>query len=191
MINEKFIILAALINIAGGIHYIVDTIRGRAIPNRVTWFLWSLAPMLTFAAQIKQHVGWSALFTFTTFTIPIVTFLACFVNKKSYWKISKLDIFCASLSALGLILWQLTKVGNIAILFGILADFAAAVPTLIKSYKDPESESWVGFGSGFLAAFITLLTIKTHSFQASAFALYFVMITATLVYLIRFRKRTA
>lgn len=141
MINENFVYLGLIITSWGGVSYLVNTIQGKIQPNRVTWLLWSLAPLIAFAAQVKQDVGIQSLLTFVIGFEPLLIFLASFVNKKSYWKISRMDKTFGALSIIGLILWQLTGVGNIAIFFSILADGMAAVPTIIKSYQHPESES--------------------------------------------------
>jgi hypothetical protein len=59
-------------------------------------------------------------------------FLASFVNKKAYWKLEKFDYICGISSALALLLWWLTKEPAIAIVFAIISDAFAAIPTLIK-----------------------------------------------------------
>ena len=81
-----------------------------------------VAAFTVFAAEIKQGVGIESLIPFISGLFPLLIFLSSFVNKKAYWKITKFDVGCGLLSVLGLILWQVTKVGNIAIAFGILAD---------------------------------------------------------------------
>lgn len=187
MINENFIFLAAFINILGGISYLIDVLKGKAIPNRVTWLLWALAPGLAFAAQVKQGVGLTAVFTFTTFFLPLLVFIASYVNKQSVWKLSKVDYVCGALSLIGLMVWLITGEGNIAIIAAILADGFAAIPTLIKSYHEPHTENWIGYAAGAIGAFITLLTIETFTFENTAFAGYIFLMTTTLVFLIGIR----
>lgn len=50
-------------------------------------------------------------------------------------------------------------------LFGILADALAAVPTLTKAYKEPESESDTIFWFGVVNASIGLLIVDTWTFE--------------------------
>lgn len=57
MINENFVILGAIIGFIGGLSYLVSTIKGKTRPNRATWFLWALASLIAFSAEIKQGVG--------------------------------------------------------------------------------------------------------------------------------------
>jgi len=187
MINENFVILGAVIGFAGSLSYIVATIKGKTKPNRVSWFLWALAPLIAFIAEMKQGVGIQSLMTFMVGFGPLLVFLASFINKKAEWKISRLDWFCGFLSLAGLFLWYITKVGNIAIIFAILADGFAAVPTIIKSYHFPETENWHVFLTSIINAGITLLTIKTWNFAHYGFPIYILIICLILFILIRFK----
>ncbi len=187
MINENFVYLGTVIVALGGASYLVATLKGTVQPNRVTWFLWSLAPLIVFAAQIKQGVGAQSWLTFIMGFEPLLILLATFANKKSYWKIKKLDIYFGAISIIGLILWQITGVGNIAILFSIIADAMAAMPTIIKSFNYPESESSPAYLASVIGASITLLTIKKWNFETYAFSLYILAVCLILTLLIMFK----
>lgn len=187
MLNPNFVYLGVAIIALGGVSYLIKTLRGTVQPNRVTWFLWSLAPLIAFAAQIKQGVGIQSLLTFIVGAEPLLVLLATFVNKKSYWKISKLDLTFGALSIVGLILWQVTGVGNIAILFSIMADAMAATPTIIKSFHHPESESAFTYFTSVVGALITLLTINRWNFATYGFSLYIFIVCLILTLLIQFK----
>lgn len=187
MIDERFIILGIILGFLGSINYLIDTVKGKVRPNRVTWFLWALAPLLAFFAEIQQGVGLHSLLTFSVGFSPLLVFIASFFNKKAEWKITKFDIWCGVLSLIGLSMWAITTVGNIAIFFAILADGLAAIPTIVKSYKAPETESWVVFFFGMINSGITLLAIKTWDFAHYGFPLYIFVITSIFVLLIKFK----
>ncbi len=187
MIDERFVFVGLFLAVIGGLSYLIDTIKGKTTPNRVTWFLWALAPLIAFSAQLQQGVGLTALLTFIVGFNPLLIFLASFVNKKAVYKLTKLDLVCGVLSIVGIILWQVTDIGNLAILFSILADALAGVPTIVKSYKNPETESYAIFLLGAINAAITLLTIKVWDFAHYAFPLYILGICILLFSLIRFK----
>lgn len=187
MINENFVLLGALICLIGGGSYILDTLKGKAKPNRVTWGLWTVAVMIAFAAEVKQGVGILSLATFVNGFITLLIFIASFVNKKAYWKLTKFDAFCGLLSAGGLILWYFTKNPNIAILFSIFADLTAGIPTLIKSYKFPETENWHDFAASAINVGIAMLTLRIFSFAYLAFPLYLFCYDTTAFVLIKFK----
>lgn len=187
MLHQNFVFLGAVIFFFGSIGYFVETLQGKVKPNRVTWFLWSLAPLIAFFAEIKQGVGIQSLLTFMYGLIPAIIFVASFVNKKAYWKITRFDIVCGILSVAGIILWQITQVGNIAIFFSIAADALAALPTITKSFREPETENYVLYLTNSLSAGVTLLTIKTWHFAEFAFPLYIFVLTFILTVLIKFK----
>src|SRR5829696_4753108 len=120
MLHPNFVIVGTIIGSIGALSYIIDTIKGRVKPNRVSFLLWSIAPFVAFAAMLKQGVGISSLMTFSTGFLPLLVFMASFVNKKAEWKITRFDLVCGFLSLIGLALWLITKVGNVAITFSIL-----------------------------------------------------------------------
>ena len=175
MINSNWIYVGVAVQTLGGIGYLIDTLRGKVKPNKVGWLLWSIAPLVAFFAMIKQDVGPEAWATFIVGFLPLLVFIASFVNKKAYWEITKLDYICGALSVLGLVLWMVTKVGNVAILFSILADALASFLTIYKSYKEPESESYPVFLLGIVNGLIALLIIKDWNFQNYAFNLYILL----------------
>jgi uncharacterized membrane protein YccC len=110
MLNHNFVIVGTLIGAAGAFVYLWQTIKGKVKPNKVSFLLWSIAPMIAFAAQINQKVGLESLMTFSTGFLPFLTFIASFINKNAEWKLTRFDLACGILSVVGLILWLITKV---------------------------------------------------------------------------------
>ncbi|MFA5926591.1 MAG: hypothetical protein WCT32_02120 [Patescibacteria group bacterium] len=187
MISENFVYLGALINLLGGASYIKDTIQGKIQPNRVSWGLWGIGVLVAFSAEISQGVGIQSLATFMVGFVPLLVFFASFVNKKAFWKITKFDLLCGALSVIGLILWRLTSIGNVAIMFSIFSDLMAGIPTLKKAYRYPESENWIEFMSSFISVTLAMLSLKNWSFAYFAFPLYIFFYDLTGVLLIKFK----
>jgi len=187
MINSNFVYLGVLFQFVGGMSYLIDTVKGTIQPNRVSWFLFVLAPALAYFAQLQQGVGPEIWATFIVWFVPFLILIATFVNKKAVWKLSKLDLICGALSLLGLTLWAITKVGNIAIIFAMLADGLACVPTLVKSWYNPDSESDSVFLLGTINSLIGILVIQNWHFENYAFTTYMFFANLTLALVIRFR----
>jgi len=187
MLDEKFIILGALLSFYGGLNYLIATLKGEAKPNRVSWVLWTLAPLIAFSAELQKGVGLASLMTFMVGFNPLMVVIASFVNKKAYWRLSKMDYVYGSISVFALIIWKLTGEGNLAILFAILADGFASIPTIIKSYRNPETENSPIFFFGMVNAGITLLTIKTWNFAHIGFPIYILLLCAFVYVLIKFK----
>ncbi|MHB8220618.1 MAG: hypothetical protein ACYDHU_09920 [Acidimicrobiales bacterium] len=177
MLNVHFVIAGAVIGLAGSAGYAVDTIRGRTQPNRVTWLLWGAVPLLAFAVELRSGVGLRAVMALSVGLGPLAVFAASFVNRSSVWRIGRLDYACGALSVAGIAVWLATSDGLAALCAAIAADALAGVPTLVKSWRSPESESAVAYWGSLANAAVTLLTVTTITAAEVAFPLYIVVIT--------------
>jgi hypothetical protein len=187
MISENFVYFAFALSMVGTLSYLVAMLRGKAKPNRVTFLMWALAPLIGFFGQLSEGVGVQSLFTLSVAVGPLAVVALSFFVKQSYWKLGKIDYAFGVLAAIGIILWQVTDNGLYAIVFSILADFLAAIPTLIKSYYHPETENATAFGLSSVASVVTLLTLDNWRFEDYAFSLYILFIGIVFYSLIQFK----
>ena len=114
----------------------------------------------------------------------MLVFISSFFNKKAEWKIVKLDIVCGVLSVIGLILFLITKEGNVAIIFGIIADLLAGIPTIVKSYHHPASENIWPYFAGVINPGIVILTITDWNFEYFGFPIYLIFYNLTVTLLL-------
>jgi hypothetical protein len=178
VIDVHFVILGAVIGIAGMLSYVRDTLRGVTQPNRVTWLMWAVAPLIAFSAEVQAGVGLRSLMTFVVGFGPLLIFASSFANRRSAWRIGPFDWLCGALSAAGLIIWLATRHGTVAVVASIAADALAATPTLRKSWSAPETESASAYVTAALNAFITVLTIDRFTTADAAFPLYILVIAS-------------
>jgi len=172
VLDVHFVYLGAAFGLIGSAMYAVDTVRGRVQPNRVTWLLWAVAPLLAFAVEVNTGVGLRSLMTFVVGFGPLVVFAASFVNQSSVWKLGSLDYACGLLSVAGTIGWLVSRQGMVALAAAIGADALAAVPTVVKSWRVPGSESAGVYVGAFANAAVTLLTVDRASTAVVAFPIY-------------------
>lgn len=187
MISEKFVFVGFTLSLIGASSYVLHTLQGKTRPNRVTWLMWALAPLVAFAAEIHEGVGIQALLTFMVGFGPLMVLTASFINRKAVWKVTRFDIWCGILSFLGLILWLVTRHGNIAIALAIAADGLAAIPTVRKSWTNPESESYLIYLLASMNATIVLLTIDNWNFATYGFPIYIAAFSFSVFCLIKFK----
>lgn len=178
MLPEYCATIGAVIGSLGGAYYLYDTITGRAQPNRVTWLLWGIFPMVVFAAQRVQGVNEISWVSFGSGLMPLLVFVASLVNPKAYWKSAPRDYYLMAAALIGITLWAVTDNPNLALLFSLLADMLAGIPTVIKSYRHPESESWVAYAISAVGFGISLLSVQTYNLANSAFVIYVFLINA-------------
>jgi hypothetical protein len=173
---EYIVLAGAACSIVGAAAYIRSMFRGQTKPNRVTWFMWLVAPFIATAASLSQGFSWAVIPVFASGLSPLMIFIASFFTKKGYWKHSSFDYVCGAVSALALLLWYLTSSANVAIIFAIISDALAAVPTIIKAWNNPETESTGPFTIGMLSPLTSFLAASSWSFTELAFPSYLVAI---------------
>ncbi len=179
MLPESFAIVGAVIGSLGGLYYLYETLVGRVQPNRVTWLLWGIFPLVIFVAQRAQGVEGVSWASFVAGLTPLLVLAASFFNERAFWKTEPRDYYLMAAAIVGIILWALTDNPNLALLFALLADVLAGIPTLIKSYRHPESESWVAYAISAIGFGISLLSVQTFDFQNAAFVAYIFVMNAT------------
>jgi len=167
--------------LAGIFSYTRETLRGNNKPNKVTWLLWSIAPLIGVAAALSDGVRLAALPTLVTGIAPLVVFAASFVNKNAYWKLEWSDYVCGFFSLLALLIWGITKEPVLAITFAIVSDALAALPTMIKSWKFPETESSEAYTTAAFGNATSFFALKTGSFAEVAFPVYLVAVNVLIV----------
>jgi hypothetical protein len=188
MLPEEIVYLSFLISIPGCYFYIKGILIGKIRPNLVTWFFWTLAPLVGVYLQLKAGAGLSILPVFLAGFFPLIIFLVALAKKNNYWKVTVFDILCGVFSLIALILWILTHKTSISLLFAILSDGLAAIPTLIKSWKFPETESAIGYTPGVINNILGLLIIKDWRFSIYSFSIYFIVLNTTLIIFILRKK---
>jgi hypothetical protein len=186
VINENWIYLGTAIGALGTAVYLRDTLRGTTKPNRVTWLLWAIAPLLAAAVEFDEGIGLRALPTFMVGFMPLLVFAGSFVNTSSVWTIRRFDYACGAVSVIGTVIWLVTRNGVLAISAAIVADFMAGIPTVRKSWTHPETETVHSYVGAAVSMAIVLLTIDHWTFDVAAFPIFIVCMASVMVFLVGF-----
>jgi len=186
VISENWIYVGTAIGALGTAVYLRDTLRGTTKPNRVTWLLWAVAPLLAAAVELSGGVGLRALPTFMVGFMPLLVFVASFHNAASVWKVRRIDYACGAMSVVGTVVWLVTRNGVLAISAAIAADFLAGVPTVMKSWTHPETETVYSYAGAVVSMVILLLTIQHWTFEVAAFPLFIACMASVEVVLVGF-----
>lgn len=179
--------LAAALSLYGSARYCLATWRGQASPNSVTWFLWALGPLIAALVGLAHGVGLAEV---TTLSAALGALLVCAsglaVNPRNpIGRLSPADLTCGVLSLAALLTWWRTTDPRTAVALSLAADLLAAVPTLVKAYRDPRSESVDAYATMTVAAALTFVTLRHWSFVGAAFPLYLLLLNLVLTYLTR------
>ncbi len=186
---QYIVFLWAIVWLLWVLSYVRDTLQGKTKPNRVSRLLRSIAPMIATWAALSDGVRRAVLPVFISWFGPFLVFISSFVNKKAYRKLEKSDYLCWLFSLLALILRYITKDPAIAIMFAIISDALAAIPTLIKWRQHPETESPIAFAWWLFNALTSFFALKKFWFTEIAFPLYLVIIDILLMWAIILWRR--
>jgi hypothetical protein len=185
---EYLVFVAAFTSLLAASVYIRSMFKGQTKPNRVTWLMWSIAPFIATAASVSNGVGLAVIPVFMSGFSPFLIFAASFFSKKSYWTLSSFDYLCGVLSGFAIALWYATTDPNLAILFAIVSDAFAAVPTLLKGWRNPETESLWPYIVGVFSPLTSFFVASTWEFSELAFPAYLIFINVLLVFSITKRS---
>ena len=134
--SHALVILSAVISIAGSYAYIRDTLAGKTKPNRISWSMWALAPLIGTAAALYAHADiWATVRIFLAGFLPLIVFIASFINRQSFWKLTPFDFLCGACSVLALIVWGLIDSPQYAILLAAVGDGFESIRTIVKAFN--------------------------------------------------------
>jgi hypothetical protein len=170
--KEYVVLIGAIASMVGCIAYIRAMFLGKTKPNRVSWLMWSIAPMIGSAAALSSGVTWSVLPVFMAGFSPMLIFIFSFAIKNAYWKSTPFDYVCGLFSLAAIVGWILTSNPVVAITFSIIADLTAGIPTLKKSWLHPETESPGPYVGGLLNDFTGFVAIRLWNFTSAGFLIY-------------------
>jgi hypothetical protein len=188
MLPEKIIYITILTSLAGYFFYFKDIFYGKTRPNLVSWFLWMLAPFIGVFFQIKAGAGLSVIPVFMAGFGPLVVIIVSLFRKNSIWKITGLDLFCGFLALLALVFYVFTRNLGISILFAILSDGLAFIPTYLKAWKFPETETAAIYFASIFNNTLALLIIKNWLFAIYSFNAYLIIANIILITIL-YRKK--
>jgi hypothetical protein len=181
-IAHWLVVLSAVLSLSGSFAYIRDMFRGKSKPNLVTWGLWAFTPLVATGAALSANAdGWATVRTFMSGFVPLLVFLFAFIVRQSYWKLTRFDYVCGGLSIIGLLVWLGADSPLLAILLLAGADLLATLPTIIKAWKYPETETLYTYFIGLFAAIIVMPAIPVWNIENSAFQIYLLLANTVLV----------
>ena len=179
---HSLVIISTLLMLWGGYAYFRDTLVGRTKPNRVSWFLWALAPLVSLGAAFSVDADiWASVRVLVGGVVPGVIFLGSFFNRKSYWQLTWFDWFCGGLSLTALLFWQLASSPLIAVLLATAANTFASIPTFIKAWNFPETETRLIFVNRFLSTVLIIPAIPVWNIANSAFQIGLMLTTGVML----------
>ncbi len=174
------VIGGSILQFFGSLTYARNAYLGRSKPNRVTFFLWGTVPMIAVAIGLANGGWWALLPVFMAGFGPLLIFLSSFTNPNAYWKLTPFDYVCGFFAVAATLVWLSVNEPSLAIVLSICADLFAGIPTVIKCWKHPETETGIPYFIAFLTEVAGIFVLTTYSFPEYGFLVYLTLINLAL-----------
>lgn len=178
---------AGILSLAAFVPYVISTIRKPTTrPNRATWWIWTLVGVLIAYGNYAEGVRSGIWLPISYIIGPTVLAIVSLRHGEGGW--TRLDRFCLLGALLSIVFWTLTRDSLGALLVNILIDALGALPTIKKSYRNPEAEDPIFWYLAFAAALLNLFAVESSSFSHLVYPVYMVLLMGTVSWF-EFRPR--
>ena len=178
-ISETLGIIAGVLSLVGYIPYIISTVRGITRPNKATWIIWSVVGGLlafSYLAEGDPNTIWLPLGYFIG---PLIVAVLSFWHGYSEW--SRLDKICLILAFISIIPWVISDDATFTLLMNVFIDSTGAIPTLVKTYREPETEDFTAWFIFFIANTIQVVAIRQWNL-AAIYPIYLFFLAGAIVF---------
>ena len=184
---DHSVTIASVLGFASGIlstfaylPYAIDTLARRTQPQRASWLIWSVLGSIAFFSQVYEGASSSLWFagvqvsgTVCIFVLSIRFGVGGFLNSRDL-----LILLCA---LAGLVLWYFTETAMYALGITISTSLLGGSVTVLKAYREPESETLSTWAMLFVAATFAILCIRTPDWMIVAYPLYLYALNGAIV----------
>lgn len=141
-----FGVCGGIFALMGFLPYVITVYQGKTSPNRASWSIWASLGIIL-AVSNYQEGARDTMPLLTAYAICQIT-IALLSLKYGEGGWNTFDRTCLLGALISIVLWQLYDSPLIAIAISIAIDSLGALPTIKKSYLQPETEdlfSWMMF----------------------------------------------
>lgn len=168
--TATFGMVAGFVSLVAFIPYIISILRGKTKPNRASWWIWTVVGFMlaaSYGASGAKDTMWVAL----SYLIgPFATAILSVKFGEGGWtQFDRVCIICAALSA---VLWFIFDSPVVALLINIIIDGAGALPTIRKTWSEPENEDRLSWALFFTGNALNLLAVNPWTFAIAIYPLY-------------------
>lgn len=122
--------------------------------------------------MLAEGSVWAVAILFANTALCLLIAVYSIIRKVGVWSTGKQDFIFFGIGILGLILWQVLDMPILALICAIIADFCFGAPTIIKTFKDPSTETPFVWATATISGFLSLFALQNLSFHEVAYPLY-------------------
>jgi hypothetical protein len=163
-------VCAGVFSLLGFIPYIVTICQGKTSPNRASWSIWASLGIILAVSNYSAGAT-DTMWLLVAYAVCQITIaLLSFKYGEGGW--NTFDLTCLLGAFISIALWQLFDSPLLAITVSIAIDSLGALPTIKKSYLQPETEdlfSWMMF---WTAGTLNICALNQWSIELMAQPIY-------------------
>lgn len=188
--KEVVAIIAGILAIVGNVPYLRDVIREKIRPHPYTWLVWTIVSGIVFFGQIAKGAGIGALPTGISelFTLSIFIYSLRYGFKHA----TRTDTYFLVAALIGIIPWILSNDPTTSVIIAVSIDLIAFVPTLRKTWRIPQSESYSLYGANVFRHILILFSLRTYNTATMLHSVAMIVTNALMtVFILRRKKKVA
>lgn len=187
-LSTAITVVAGLLYFIAVVPYFRDLFKKVIQPHPVSWFLWSFIGFVNLVFYKDTGATYTQLIAYTSFIIPLLIFIFSFRNWKNGF--TKLDLFCLAVSVCSLIVGLSYNNPVLGLTLNILvSDFLAFIPTIVKTFKKPDSESMSTWLITVIANILTIIVINKWTFGIAVLPVYTFIMNGVVLLIILLKNR--
>lgn len=186
-IRDLLSISAGLIMLFSFVPYARDIINGKVKPARSARLMMVLLLVVSLLQQRSLGSGWLIAMTVGDGIGAVAILLLAF--RRGIGGLSFIDMTCYVLLLVDITVWLSTGSALLALHLSILADVIAMTPVLIKTWRQPWTETPLFFALGVVGPLLNIVAVGHYSYAVVLFPAYIGLINLFETALIVYRQR--
>jgi hypothetical protein len=170
--------------------YVRDVLRSSTRPHRGTWGIWCILSVIVLASQRADGGRWSLMVVVAQ--LVGTSGILVLSIKRGVGGATRVDLALLGVAAAGLVGWYVAGDPTVATICVVLADSAAVVMMLPKTWADPYSETLSAFAMSALSGFLAMAAVGSLNAGLLLYPAYFTIADLLVVgIIVRQRTRVA
>jgi hypothetical protein len=164
------VLLSSILVFSSYLIYEWAMVKGRTKPHRTTRLVILIITALSASSLFAQGDRVVSVFMAICAIQSLVLFVMSFKWGMGGW--AKIDILCMVIALAGIVLWRVTNNPVLALYAAVVADGAGMAPTLIKTYRLPDTEYYLSYIFDLAAIVLTTIAISNGGFNEYLYPVY-------------------
>jgi len=178
-------LIAGCVSAIAFLPYLISILKGKTKPSIVTWWIWSVLGILLFFSYKAGGATETLFVPFVYMLTPLATAILSLKYGNKGW--SKFDLYCLIGAATSTVIWFISGSPTIALVLYLFIDLFGLMPTIRKTFYQPEQENSLAWLLMVVANFLNILAITKMKFSILIYPLY-LLISGGIILILTLRK---